>query len=959
MPFPNISVVNGSSILVVNDVPDQLGWMSVLLDKAGYFVHTAGDADSAFDLAKRVRPTLIISDVSMPGKDGIELCRLIRSDSLLKAIPVLLVSALRKDSVSMVEGLRAGANDFIESPCEPALMLAKIEQLIKYRLAEEALRREKEYFAHIISAAPFIFVGIKPDGTTTFVNPAIQQITGYEPDELVGKNWWHAFYPGEEYRQVEQLFKAFEQGEVVSHEMTLTTKTGEKRCVSWNSVNRFNEQGEIIEVIGIGSDVTDRQRAEEALRQSERDYRELFDQAHDAILILAPEDETVLDVNQRACEIYGFSREEFIGLSLESISLNVEAGKERIRQTLNVGSYFNFETVQFRKDGSQMALDINASLVSYKGRRAILSINRDITDRKRAEIALREADQRALQEYERLLDRIAGLGQTLGTARNLITVYRALLDFAIVSTDCRGIFISLYDPKLEVRQAAFAWSEGEEVDVSELPPMPMNESPNSRAVRTGEVIITDDFQAATAGLPVTLIGMEHDPSLPQSSLVVPMAVMGRVIGAVEVQSTRLTAFNQSHATAMRMAANLAAVAIENVRLLERERMQEENLRQAQKMEAIGHLAGGVAHDFNNLLTAITGYADLALRRIDPTNQREAILHRQIEEVKVAGERAANLTRQLLAFSRKQILQPKVINLNDTIANISKMLRRLIGEDVDLVLQLDSSLGLAKVDPTQVEQIIMNLAVNARDAMPKGGTLVIETKNVLMDERGTNYLPSAQSVPHVRLAISDTGIGVDREALNHIFEPFFTTKGVGKGTGLGLSTVYGIVKQSGGHITVYSEVGYGTTFKIYLPRVDQPVEQIDERIDEATPRGGETILLVEDEEIVRKLTTAILKEHGYKVIDAENGMKALEILGQTREEIDLLITDVIMPAMSGRELADQAKSLRPNMNLLFISGYTDDAIVHHGVLDEGTPFLEKPFSPDTLARKVREILDKGR
>ena len=383
------------------------------------------------------------------------------------------------------------------------------------------------------------------------------------------------------------------------------------------------------------------------------------------------------------------------------------------------------------------------------------------------------------------------------------------------------------------------------------------------------------------------------------------------------------------------------------------RVLEEQLRQSQKMEAVGQLAGGVAHDFNNLLTVITGYSDLTLRRLD----HESPFRSSLEEIKKAGERAASLTRQLLAFSRKQVLQPKVLQLNAIVADVDKMLRRLIGEDIDPLTLLEPSLGQIKADPGQIEQVILNLAVNARDAMPQGGKLTIETRNVYLDNQYARRHTAIQPGNYVMLAVSDTGCGIDAETQVRMFEPFFTTKEQGKGTGLGLSTVYGIVRQSGGHLWVYSEVGKGTTFKIYLPRVDE-VTEMDVARDSLTelPQGRETVLLTEDEEQVRQMIRMILEMSGYRVLEAASGEEALTLYKQHEGQIDLIMTDVVMPGMSGRELAESLEVLHPGIKVLYISGYTDDAIVRHGLLDQEIAFLQKPFTPDALMRKVREVLD---
>ena len=384
------------------------------------------------------------------------------------------------------------------------------------------------------------------------------------------------------------------------------------------------------------------------------------------------------------------------------------------------------------------------------------------------------------------------------------------------------------------------------------------------------------------------------------------------------------------------------------------RKSEEQLRQSHKMEAIGRLAGGVAHDFNNMLTAILGHSQLMRMRMTPENPA----YRDTEEIELAAQRAASLTRQLLAFSRQQVLEPRVLDLNTLISEVDRMLRRIIGADVDMLTAPAPSLGHVKADPGQIEQVLLNLVVNARDAMPKGGKIIVETANVDLDETYARSHSGARPGAYVLLAVSDTGGGIDPEVRARIFEPFFTTKEVGKGTGLGLSTVYGIVKQSGGLIDVYSEVGHGTTFKVYLPRLEGSVVEIAARPRSvvAAARGTETILLVEDEDLVRSVIRETLELHGYRVVEASDGDQALHTLERSSPTFDLVVTDVMMPQMSGPEFAERASRIHDRLKVLFISGYTDKAIVHHGVVGPRTAYLQKPFSPDALARKVREVLD---
>ncbi len=380
---------------------------------------------------------------------------------------------------------------------------------------------------------------------------------------------------------------------------------------------------------------------------------------------------------------------------------------------------------------------------------------------------------------------------------------------------------------------------------------------------------------------------------------------------------------------------------------------ERQLRMAQKMEAVGRLSGGIAHDFNNLLGVILGYSQV-LKRTLPA---ETPFFDYAEEIEKAGQRAAALTRQLLAFSRQQVLAPAVLDLNSLISEMEKLLPRLIGEDIQIVMALDPEIGRVKADQGQIEQVVMNLAVNARDAMPQGGKVVVATANATLDEAYTRHHPGSKSGEYVMLSVTDTGTGIDSETLAHIFEPFFTTKERGRGTGLGLATVYGVVKQSGGYVWVESELKKGSTFEIYLPRIEEPVSVIGPAPPSVgTFRGAETILLVEDADALRKLTRMLLAQNGYRVLTAADGAKALLMTQQDPERIDLLLTDVIMPEINGRELVERLKPLQPSMKVLYMSGYTDDALMDHGVLESDTHLLHKPFSEEDLIRKVREVLD---
>lgn len=499
----------------------------------------------------------------------------------------------------------------------------------------------------------------------------------------------------------------------------------------------------------------------------------------------------------------------------------------------------------------------------------------------------------------------------------------------------------------------------------------LDEQPAVRTVlETGEAMLVPrmDYAALRRSAAPVVVDAYETMGI-HSLLLVALRVRGESLGLLAL--VRFTPgsppFNESDRDVAQALADHAALAISNARLLrsamqelaERERAEaalrktEEQLRQSQKMEAIGRLSGSVAHDFNNLLSVILSYADLVLSDLKPIDPLRA----DIESIRRAGEKAADLTLQLLAFSRQQVLAPRLVDLNEVLRESERMLHRLLGEDIQIDTHYARSLSPVKVDPSQIDQVLLNLIINARDAMPEGGRLTIETREVELDESYTNEHFGVTSGPHVMLAVSDTGIGMEKQVQARIFEPFFTTKAVGKGTGLGLSTVFGIVKQSGGNIWVYSEPGGGTTFKIYLPVAAGVSEPEPTAAPEpATLQGTETILLVEDQDEVRRVAQTILRRYGYHVIEARNAGEALLSCERHPRTIHLLLTDVVMPQLSGRELAARLLLVRPDMKVLYMSGYTENVIVHHGILDSGIAYLQKPIVPEMLARRVREVLD---
>jgi PAS domain S-box-containing protein len=829
-------------------------------------------------------------------------------------------------------------------------------EISEREIAERALRSSEEEHRSIFDNATMGIYRSTLDGKLVKANNAFVKMLGYDSvEEILACDLERDvyYYPGQ---RAALIAERYPTGSADGLEILWKKKDGSPIWVHLNATPVTDDAGNTICFDTCIHDVTERVQAEDALRDSERRFAQAFNASPQPMSIATLDEGRYIDINESFASVSGYEREEIIGRT--SVELNIwpnqEARQQLVDRLIDQTSVRNMETQLCTKSGNVRVLLSSAEVVELDGERCLLIASSDITDRKLAEQSLQEANQRALRDYEQLVERIAALGQTLGNARELTTIFRALTDFAVVSAPCDGLVISLYDHAKQTRSAAYCWSDQQEFNPKQVAEIPVRDGLTRRAIKSGTVLIDNDFQKELRAKKPVLIGECDDDRNPRSALSAPMTVMGRTVGCVEVQSYRQGAYQQEHATAMRMAANLAATAVENVSLIEREQAKEEQLRQSQKMEAVGQLAGGIAHDFNNLLTAITGYSELTLRELSV----DSPLHSKVTEIKKAGERAASLTRQLLAFSRKQILQPKVLDLNAVIPDMERMLRRVIGEDISLRTVLDSSLGQVRADPGQIEQIVMNLCVNARDAMPNGGHLTIETSNVHLEQAYRNQQVVIRPGHYVMLSVSDNGCGMNAETQAHIFEPFYTTKELGKGTGLGLSTVYGIVKQSEGSIWVYSEVGKGTTFKIYLPRVDEVVPK-RERAEAAREiqTGTEIILLVEDEVVVRTLSTEILQQQGYTVIAAANGEEGLRCCKEFEGTIDLMITDVVMPGMSGRELAERVFALRPETRVLYMSGFTDDAIVRHGVLDEGVFFIQKPFSPDSLALKAREILDQ--
>jgi PAS domain S-box-containing protein len=637
----------------------------------------------------------------------------------------------------------------------------------------------------------------------------------------------------------------------------------------------------------------ERRAAELHLHSSEDRYRELFEANPQPTMVYDLETLRFLAVNQAAVEKYGYSREEFRSLTIKDIrpAEDVPALLERVSHPRRPERIEGQPWRHCRKDGSVMEVEVLSSAIEFDGQDARLVLVNDVTERRRTEATLRNSEERFRQMAEHIQEAFYVIDLVSMTALYISPTWATIWGRPI--EDARDPFIWLNSIHPD-DQAAMSASQA--------------------AVARGETAV------------LTFRVIHPDGSV--------RWVLGRSF-PVRDDTGRVY--------------RMVGVASDTTEI----RQVQEQFVQAQKMEAVGRLAGGVAHDFNNLLTVILSWTAILLER----RGQDGAEREMLTEIESAGERAAGLTRQLLAFSRKQVLAPRVLDMNALIADTEKLLRRLIGEDIDLRTVLVPALGTALADPGQVEQVIMNLVVNARDAMPNGGTLTIETANADMRHEPVHLGEGPRAARYVMVAVGDTGAGMDAETQAHLFEPFFTTKGVGKGTGLGLATVYGIVQQSGGFIRVESEAGAGTTFRLYWPEVER-VAVVKESASgpHATLRGTETVLVVEDDEQIRNLSRTILTARGYLVLVAENGEHALTLAAEHEGAIHLMLTDVIMPGMSGRELADRLNAAHPAMRVLYASGYTDEMIAHHGVLEPGVAFLQKPFTPGNLAQRVRDVLD---
>ncbi len=740
-------------------------------------------------------------------------------------------------------------------------------------------------------------------GTIVDVNPFLIELLGFPREAFLGKRLLEL----ESFGNIaanRAYFLELLQKEYLRYDSILLESAGGRRiAVEFVSNVYFVGNQKVIQC-NI-RDITERQRTEDALRESERKFRAVLETTSLLGVMLDQEGNIIL-CNDFLLALTGWTREEVLHRNWFELFIPPEARREIYEEiflkTIASGELpVHHRNEIITRTGERRLVEWNNSMIRDTNGQfvGVASIGEDITERKLAEQELR-AKEETLSESQSIAH-VGSWRWEVATGTNLILwtpetyrIYGVSPDAFVPTTET---LLSLLHP--DDRAAMQAWMEA--CLAGEAPPdLEVRASRPDGSVR--HILGRGHLVRNAEGKPIRMTGIVQD-------------ITERKLAEEERNSLQL------------------------------------QLAQAQKMESIGHLSGGVAHDFNNLLTVINGYGQLLLGKFslgDP-------LRTDVEQILRAGERAAVLTRQLLAYSRKQILQPHVLDLNRILGEMRPMVERLVGEDVEVCARFGSETGMVRADPHQLEQVIMNLVVNSSDAMPRGGKLLVETGCVELDETYAQSHPEAHVGRYVMLAVSDSGVGMNEEVQQHIFEPFFTTKGVGKGTGLGLSMVQGVVVQSGGSIEVSSKPGQGTTFKIYLPRIEE--EAVEEKVADTAPvlRGSETVLLVEDEAEVRRYVVTVLRSQGFRVVEVENPAEALSLCEPGGEHIDLLLTDVIMPKVSGRELADQVKRLRPGIKVLFMSGYSGNRIEVDGFLEESTSFIQKPFSREQLITKVREVL----
>jgi signal transduction histidine kinase/DNA-binding response OmpR family regulator len=861
--------MSGEKVLIIDDSPRIVGFLVDVLQPLGYTTLTAGTGKDGLAAALAEQPDLIMLDLNLPDKSGLEVLEELRRRDVQTS--VIMMTLYGSEGV-VVQALRLGVRDYLTKPFEMDELLAAVERALE----EGRLRRERERLVQSQSNTnQAVTLRVRELATLQAIGRSVASLM--PKDQLLRRILDAAVYLAG--ADVGALF-------LLDRETRKLRLEAVRRGASYRTgLPAMSGDSHVQDVLRLGKPLW---IANPAKQSGVTTY--LGEKAQSLLYVPVKLGDTAIGVAGVAWA-----------------------------------------------DGGHPSADTENRLVALADFAAI-AINNAL---------LFEETRRSSRELS-LLNRIIAASAASQDVESILEVACRELAMAFDMPQAAGTVFD--DQKTELVLVTGYSATGHPLTLGKT--IAAAESPLLQHVlkQKKSLVLKDAHNDPRLAEIHDLVALDGSTSL----LVLPLVVDDEVEGCLVLAAAESEAISPEKVSLASRVAEQVSGVLARARLQDKHRQMEEQFHQAQKMEAVGRLAGGIAHDFNNLLTVIdmgTQFLQSELQSGDPS-----LSH--LKRVREAGQRAAGLTRQLLAFSRQQIVEPQVLDLNQLLADLDKMLRRLIGEDLELTLLPAQDLWSVKIDPSQFEQVVLNLAVNARDAMPTGGKLTIETANVVLDEAYAAYHLEAEEGEYVLLAVSDDGTGMSDDVQARIFEPFFTTKDEGKGTGLGLATVFGIVKQNGGHIRVYSELGLGTTFRIYLPHAPEgtPAPSRPSNGEAELPRGSETVLLVEDETSVREFSRDILVAQGYQVLSAVDGEEALRVAKAHEGPIHLLVTDVVMPRMSGRELSDLLEPTRPEMRVLFVSGYTDDAVVRHGVLAEGIQFLSKPFGMEALTHKVREVLD---
>ena len=878
-------------VLAVNLGPDQTEALLSVLDQENLALLTPDDLKAAIAMLGQHSVDLVVCGTGSKKIAEVDLCRQLKSDPAVADIPVLLFASAGPARSDLVSRLEMGADEYVELEAPPGLLRKKVKRLISERRSRRALREAEARYRSLIESLPaIVYVSeIEAPFRPIYVSPEIECL-GYPLDEWRGNPdlWSSLLEDQDRLRILGQPRVSTPSTRSAEYEYRLKASNGELRWFHDRGRYVRDNAGRQICWQGVIIDITERKQAEETIRISEERYRDLVEHSQD---LICTHDLTgrVLSVNRGAARTLGYDESDLVGMNIrDGLFADVRAQFDEYLQTIREKGVATGKMIVVDKHGRKRLWEYRNTLRTEGVETPIVrGMAHDVTEQWRIERALRKSEER----------------------------YREIFELGLA-----GVFVVAADGKFIACNNAFALMLG-----VGTPELAMESSLQSFFADT------DQWQQILSALKTRKSIQNDELPLKRSD--------GQTVFAIGNLVAKLDKDGELSEIHGYLFDNTAR------------RQLEEQLRQSQKMDAVGRLAGGIAHDFNNLLTAVIGYSQLLESRLGPASP----MLKELAEIKKAGERAASLTRQLLAFGRKRTMQLKTFNVNSAITDMSKLLRRLISEDIELILELDKDLGLIRADPGQVEQVIINLAVNAREAMPTGGRLTITTARLDLGVDREAETLDLEPGPYVVISITDTGHGMDAETKDRMFEPFFSTREQRPGAGLGMSIVYGIVKDSGGEIVASSAPGSGTTFRVYLPEVKAtPSASVQGLLAEY--RGTETVLIVDDEEAVRGLARDAVQAAGYSALEAATVEEALIINESHVGPIHLLLADVIMPQMGGRELMRMLMRARPEMKVVFMSGYSEASMVRADLVDNNASFLAKPFAPIDLIMKLREALD---